>query len=126
MSNLLKVITILFFLFIVWIIFSADTGQANIFFDIVNTVPHGDKLGHFFLFGLLTLLLNLVLNFKSFRNWKMTPLGSILVFVFVTIEELSQAFFPNRTMDINDFIANVLGILVFTFMGYFLFKNRVI
>jgi VanZ family protein len=119
-----KRITIVFFIFILWIIFSADTGRQNIFFKFVNSIPNGDKLGHFFLFGVLTLSLNFALKFKAIKLWQKLPLGTVLVSVFVLLEELSQAFFPNRNLDIADLIADGLGILIFTFIGYYLFENK--
>ena len=126
MRKLLKVSTVVFLLFILWIIYSADAGKNTIFFDIVNTLPYGDKIGHFFLFGFLTLLLNLALNFKPVKLWQKLPLGTVLVSIFVLLEELSQVFFPNRTLDIADLIADGLGILIFTFIGYLLFENKIL
>lgn len=126
MSKLFKVIAAVSVLFVLWIIFSADLGLKNIFFDLTNAVPYGDKLGHFFLFGILTLTVNIALKYKRTKFWKKLPLGTLLVSIFVVIEELSQAFFPNRTLDITDLIADALGILVFTYISYLLFKNDVL
>ena len=123
MDKLMKGITIVFFLFIAWIIFSADTGRSNVFFEIVNEIPYGDKFGHFFLFGLLTFLLNVALRFK---RWKKLPLGTALVSVFVTLEELSQMFFSNRTMDWADLMADGFGIFFFTYIGFLFSKSRII
>ncbi|WP_340155518.1 VanZ family protein [uncultured Winogradskyella sp.] len=125
MSNWIKGITALFLLFIIWIIFSADTGGKNVFFDFVNRLPYGDKIGHFFLFGFFTLAVNSALRFKNFKYWEVLPLGTLLVAICVLIEELSQAFFPNRTLDISDLIADGLGILFFTFIGNLLNKKGV-
>ena len=124
MNKFLQGIAVAFLLFILWIIYAADTGKKSIFFEIVDMIPNGDKIGHFFLFGILTLLLNLALRFKRFRLWQKLPMGTVLVTVFVVLEELSQAFFPKRTMDITDLIADVLGILCFTLIGYLLFEKK--
>lgn len=131
MNKLFKGITIAFLLFIIWIIYSADTGANNIFFQFVNWLPFGDKIGHFFLFGLFTLAANVALKFKVLVNWNNIPVGTIIVSICVLIEELSQSFFPNRTLDITDLIADSLGILFFTFIGtvlnkkgYFRLKNK--
>lgn len=123
MIKFYKGVTIVFLLFIVWIIFSANTGRNNIFFDFVNWLPFGDKFGHFFLFGFLTLGVNFALKFKRFKYWKLLPLGTLLVAVFVVIEELSQAFFPNRTLDIIDLIADGFGIMFFTFIGNVIYNK---
>jgi hypothetical protein len=116
----LQGIAIAFILFVGWIIYSADVGNNTIFFDVVKAIPNGDKLGHFFLFGVFTLLVNLGLNFKT---WKGLPLGTVLVSIVIILEELSQAFFPNRTLDIVDLIADGLGVLAFTYLGYWLFEK---
>ncbi|NRD23420.1 VanZ family protein [Winogradskyella litoriviva] len=116
-------VTIVFLLFIIWIIFSANTGGNNIFFEFVNWLPFGDKIGHFFLFGCLTLGVNFAFNFKKFTFWEVLPLGTFLVSVFVLIEELSQGFLPNRTLDVADLLADGLGIVSFTFIGNVLSKK---
>jgi hypothetical protein len=126
MHRFFQGITAVFFLFILWIIFSADTGSHNIFFEFVNSISNGDKLGHFFLFGIFTLLLNLALRFKTIKVWQKLPFGTVLVSIFVLLEELSQAFFPNRTLDIADLTADGLGVLTFTFIGYYLFENKLL
>ncbi|WP_296383999.1 VanZ family protein [Winogradskyella sp.] len=124
MSKSLQGIVIAFFFFILWIIYSADTGKSNVFFDIVSIIPNGDKLGHFFLFGILALLINFALRFKSITIWQKLPLGTVLVSVFVILEELSQGFLPNCTIDIADLIADGLGVFIFTLIGYLLFENK--
>jgi len=124
MNKLFQGITVVFLLFILWIIYSANVGDNNIFFNLVSKIPYGDKVGHFFLFGILTLLLNIALKFKRFKLWPKLPFGTILVSVFVVLEELSQGFFPNRTLDITDLIADGIGITIFTYIGYLVFVNR--
>ncbi|BDY04651.1 VanZ family protein [Ferrimonas sp. YFM] len=109
---------------IAWVIYLADTGQSSIFFSLVRQLPYGDKLGHFALFGLLTLGLNLV---TGGRSWCCGPLnlywGATLVFVVAALEELSQAWFPNRTLDITDLMADVVGILVFSWLSRALLRR---
>lgn len=121
MKSLLKAIAIAFLLFTLWIIYAANTGKDNLFFDIVIRIPNGDKFGHFFLFGILTLLLNLALEFRSYQR---LPLGTVFVFVFVVLEEWSQYFLPDRSLDIVDLIANWLGVLIFTYISFLLYKNK--
>jgi VanZ family protein len=113
-----KLITIILFLFIGYIIYAADNGKSTIFFKLIDVLPFGDKIGHFFLFGLLTLLLNLALSFKSFKPLPILPLGSVIVSVLIIIEELSQVYFPNRTLDVKDLIADAFGVLIFTYIGF--------
>jgi VanZ family protein len=63
-----------------------------------------DKLGHFLMFGSLSLLA--VGFFGRARAFRVAcVLAAISAF-----EELSQAWFPARTLDVGDLAANLLGI----------------
>src|SRR6478736_7075733 len=99
----------LFFLFICWIVVQADRGADNFFIDHVRALPNGDKFGHVGLYGLLALLVDLALRQRRVSFFEM-PMGCALVLAFALIEELSQGFFPTRTVDIGDVIADCLGI----------------
>ncbi|MFT6868717.1 MAG: hypothetical protein ACJA08_003572 [Cyclobacteriaceae bacterium] len=48
----------------------ADLNKENLIMTIGNKVPSGDKIGHFFLFGLLAFFLKSALNFRpiEFKN----------------------------------------------------------
>ncbi|NRD21161.1 VanZ family protein [Winogradskyella eckloniae] len=117
MNTLFKAIALVFVLFICYIIYAANTGLDSIFFDVVNGLPFGDKMGHFFLFGVLTLLINFALKYKEFKLFIKLPIGTCIVAIVVLIEEISQGFIPNRTLDITDLLADVLGILLFSYLG---------
>ncbi len=110
-----------FFCFILWILYLANTGQQSLFFDLLLGVPYGDKISHLCLFGLLTLAANISFKFKTIQylNRRMY-LGTLLVTIFVIIEELSQYFIPSRTLDIYDFMADIIGIVIFTLISYWL------
>lgn len=99
---------------IVFIIVIANRGELNRYFGLLAWIPFGDKLGHFFLMGVLSLLVNLSLGSRRIQIgvWRVL-LGSIVVSILVTGEELSQAFLPYRTLSINDWLADMAGILVF-------------
>lgn len=114
LSKVISFLSILFFAFILWVIYLANTGQTSVFFHFVASIPYGDKLGHFCLFGLLTFGSNIVFKLKtvSVANVEIY-IGAILVLLFVTVEELSQYFIPNRTLDVSDYMANVVGIITF-------------
>ena len=60
----MKRLTILFALFIILVIILADLGMLDIL-GFVNRIPFGDKIGHFVLYGILTLLLDLT-SFSRF------------------------------------------------------------
>ncbi len=117
-------IVILFFTFIMWIIYLANTGQSSLFFDLSKSIPYGDKFGHFFLFGFLTLGVNMVLMFKHIKIGKFKIYtGTICVSLFVLTEELSQHFSVSRTLDINDIIADASGIFSITLIYSFISKK---
>ena len=59
----MKWLTVLFTLFIILIIVLADTGNLGIV-GFIYHIPYADKLGHFILYGILVLLINLTL-FRS-------------------------------------------------------------
>ncbi|ALO34530.1 trypsin [Colwellia sp. MT41] len=127
MSHLLKTLiplaAVAFFGFILWVIYLANTGQNSVFFQLVARIPYGDKFGHFFLFGLLTLATNIAFRFKSFPLFSRELfLGSILVFIFVVIEEFSQYFIPHRTFDLIDLSADFIGIAFFSVVTSYLNK----
>ncbi|WP_179007729.1 VanZ family protein [Winogradskyella forsetii] len=123
MNKVLKGITIALVIFIFWIINKANKGAPNVFIEFSNSIYYGDKIGHFFIYGILTLLANLVFKNRSVFSSQNVPLGSVLVSVFVLVEELSQIYFPKRNLDIIDLIADALGILCFTLIGNFLFNK---
>jgi len=109
---------LLFFLFILWIIVLADNGSHSILFKLVKTIPHGDKLGHIGLYGILTWLLNSALAFRTVqvKNYSL-QWGAIVVLSFALLEELSQSFFPNRTLDSVDALADIIGISLFSYLS---------
>lgn len=111
----------LFFAFLLWVIYLANTGADFILFDLIRTIPYGDKIGHFCLFGLLTLGVNTALKFNTL-NFIILRIyvGTLLVTIFVVGEELSQYFIPTRTLDAGDLLADAAGILVFTTASYLL------
>ncbi len=121
MSRAVSLITLSYGLFIGWVIYLANTGQSSLFFQLVRAIPYGDKLGHLFLFGFLTLGLNVALKYKMF-NLKQRGIycGSTIVGIVVLLEELSQYFLPSRTFDVIDLGADVAGILVFSVISYIL------
>jgi len=123
-KTLIPILSISFFGFILWIIYLANTGQNSVFFNFVASIPYGDKLGHFCLFGLLTLAANFTFKLRSFQLLSIDIyLGSILVLLFVVIEELSQYFIATRTLDVLDLSADFLGIIFFSISTTYLRKR---
>ncbi|MDC0661034.1 VanZ family protein [Marinobacter sp. SS21] len=110
-------LTLAFFVFLLWIIYLADTGSTALI-QLVSQVPHGDKLGHLLLYGLLTLLLNLALELRTVSLGRLRLyFGTVAVTLFALCEELTQAWLPHRTLDAQDLLADALGIAVFSLLS---------
>jgi VanZ family protein len=80
----------------------------------VRSVMHGDKIAHFFLFGALGFVLNLTVSYRTWR-WFGIPVyrGTALVLLFTIVEDFSQHFISHRNFDLQDLLADVLGLLFF-------------
>jgi VanZ family protein len=119
MSQGLRIaIAIVFFIFICWIIFTADMGQVNPHLQQVRKLPYGDKVGHFTLFGLLAFLVNLALNNKTVKILSFPVLlGSLLVGVFAILEEFTQIAFATRQFEFGDMFCDILGIAGFSWLS---------
>lgn len=114
----MKWITILFGLFIILIVILADLGKLGVL-SPVNSIPYGDKAGHFLLYGILALLLNLTFirsRPDSNPNWIVLRIAWILA-LLVGLEEVSQQFFASRTFSLIDLGASYLGVFVFSWLA---------
>ena len=116
----MKWLAIFFGLFIIAIVILADTRHLGSLYTIYN-FPFGDKVGHFFLFGLLSLVVNLsVLESESGLQpefQRKAVKTSLILALFVGLEEFSQRWFPARTSDLFDLSASYLGIAFFAFIA---------
>lgn len=113
-----------FFLFLLWVIYLANTGGNSLFFDLIRHVPYGDKLGHMGLFGFLTLVVVVGSRFRTFNIAAFhIYYGVAAVAIFVVAEELSQAFIPSRTFDFIDLAADFVGITGAAGFAYVLKKR---
>ena len=103
----------LFIIMFSLIIFIADSEDGMKIFSFVRNIPGGDKSGHFVVFALFAIVVNLFLDFRyvSIKKKKIL-LGSVIVFFIASIEELSQIWIPNRTFDLVDLFADSMGILL--------------
>jgi polysaccharide biosynthesis protein VpsQ len=111
----MKWLTLFFTLFILLIIILADQGRLGIL-RVLNQIPMGDKAGHFILYGILTLLLDLTL-IRALPNRSPTLIvlstGLVLALI-IGLEEYSQQFFPERTYDLVDLGFSYLGVIFFS------------
>jgi polysaccharide biosynthesis protein VpsQ len=123
--NKIRIATLVFFLFICFVIFSADTSRMPNWIALVYHFPNGDKVGHFVLYGIMAFLMNI-----SFPRWgwhmgKISlPGGGLFFAVFSILEEISQSFFASRNSSLLDVAFSLLGILVFSFLSYLWIKQR--
>lgn len=123
-NTLLQLLAILFTGFILFVIYSANTGADLVFFRMIKHLPFGDKIGHFGLIGMLTFLVNCAMKARTFSLGKFQLLlGSSVLFVLVTLEEFSQIWLDNRNFDLVDLSANYLGILVASSLVYWIYKK---
>jgi VanZ family protein len=114
----MKWLTILFALFIILIIVLADLGKLGIL-QTINRIPLGDKAGHFILYGILTLLINLTL-FRSIPFQSRTRIAVIIGLILallIGLEEFSQRNFPSRTFSLGDLTASYLGVIFFSWLA---------
>jgi VanZ family protein len=115
----MKWLAILFTVFILLIIVLANAGILSHYLILLHKFPFGDKLGHFLLYGILALLINLSL-FRSRplqdRRWIAVRLGLILA-LLIGLEEFSQQFFSKRSFDLVDLAFSYLGVASFSWLA---------
>jgi len=107
-----------FFIFISYIIFLADTANYNFAFRTIGHIPYGDKIMHALLYGMMAGLLNWGLRYRRCcRYGVFVPyLGSMAVLFFAAAEEVTQYWIPSRTFDLGDLAADLLGVLLVSFL----------
>ena len=107
--HLPKAVFLLFFTFICYIIYSADTNNGFWLMKVAEKIKYGDKIGHLVLYGLLGMFLNIALRNRMIHNTKL-PLGSVIVLIFAIAEEFTQLAFETRTFDYIDMLCDVIGL----------------
>ena len=114
----IKWAAILFALFIILIIVLADLGRLGIL-AFLNRIPFGDKAGHFLLYGILVLLINLSLfrALPSQSRIRITLISGIVLTVLIGLEEFSQQFFARRSFDLVDLTFSYLGVIFFSWLA---------
>jgi len=118
-NNLRILLPLSFFIFILFIIYLADTADYNFAFRVIGHIPNGDKLMHGLIYGVMAFLLNYGLNYKSckFFGFNM-QIGALIVLTFAGLEEISQYLLPSRTCDIFDFVADMVGVVLFSLFHF--------
>lgn len=101
-----------------FIIYLADHGLLRPIYKFIGVYPGSDKIGHFVLIGASAGLLNLALGLHTVRwlgrDWL---LGSVIIVVFCTLEEISQHWLPARSFDLLDLAGDYAGIFCFGWLA---------
>jgi len=115
----MKWLAILFSLFILLIIVLADVGILARYLNFLQSFPFGDKLGHFILYGILTLLIDLSLfRSRPHQDRKSIAVKSGLILaLLIGLEEVSQQFFARRSFDLLDLTFSYLGLVSFSWLA---------
>ena len=107
-----------FFTFYLLIIYSHKESSSISF-------PFLDKVVHFILFFIQSILITNTLYEYSDRNNRIILIASIiLLLLFGLIIEIQQIYLPYRTFEIMDLIANFVGVLFGSFVVIYFRKNK--
>ncbi len=81
---------------------------------VVYEYHYGDKAGHFLLFGLLTFMVDMTALrlFPNEGRLRVMLRSTLLVMVYMALDEFSQNFFPSRDPDILDLLSGYAGVAV--------------
>jgi VanZ family protein len=120
MKKWLLLVTLLFSLLIVAIVIGANMDLLPFRVRQIYDFPGGDKLGHFILFGILSLLLNksALSLFTNQSPVRLILTVSLLLSIAIGLEEWSQSLFPTRTMSLTDLMASYTGVAAFALLAY--------
>jgi VanZ family protein len=114
----MKWLTLLFALFVILIIILADTGNLGVVYCITR-LPYADKAGHFLLYGILALLIDLSL-FRALpvqNRQRVAVTSGLVLALLIGLEEFSQQYFADRTFSLMDLGASYLGVLSFSWLA---------
>ena len=103
-------------------IYYRNNGIHSEFSKTIELIPYADKVGHFFIFGVLTLLALLATNYHRIRikpNTYLYTMSVVLLFAAI-IEECSQLLIPSRAFEFADLFANVGGVVIFTYFAKYM------
>jgi VanZ family protein len=115
----MKWLATLFTIFILLVIILADAGVLAHYVGFIYAFPFGDKAGHFILYGILTLLIDLAL-FRARPNQsrrRLAVMCGLVLALLIGLEELSQQHFSSRTFDLVDLTFSYLGVIFFSWVA---------
>jgi len=112
MYRVLAVAAVAMLLFVMWASHQATIGSNNIFIQLVSVLPYGDKVSHFVLFGLLSLVAIGATRFRGIRFFGFKLYWAVFVVsVYAVADELLQYYSPRRTLDGYDVVFGLLGVV---------------
>ncbi len=127
MPKRIKILTAVYILILAGIVALVNDKSTQYLLRFSGGIPYFDKIAHFLLMGGFSFLVNLVLKARFASIGKIRYLmGSMIVFLIVTVEELSQIFVSGRTFDIGDLAADYLGIVIFGELARFTYQKYLI
>lgn len=127
MPKRIKILTAVYILILAGIVALVNDKSTQYLLRFSGGIPYFDKIAHFLLMGGFSFLVNLVLKARFASIGKIRYLmGSMIVFLIVTVEELSQIFVSGRTVDIGDLAADYLGIVIFGELARFTYQKYLI
>jgi VanZ family protein len=114
-------LAILFGLLLLAIVVAADTSNLGPFYRVYD-FSYGDKVGHFVLFGSLSLLSCLALiRLVPHRSPAQVAVAvAVLIATMAGMEEFSQLWIATRKPDALDLLAGYAGIGAFAFVAVWL------
>lgn len=84
----------------------------------ISQFPYYDTILHFLLLGIAAFLSHLAWNKRKIHVGNIAlPLAPIIVVLFCVVDEVVQLFVPYRSFDVVDLIADLCGILLFTWLA---------
>lgn len=108
------------------IVLIADLGLGGKTLAFLYALPYGDKIGHFTLFGILSLLVSLGYPTERTRVWLLPILkSSLILLALITFEEITQIPLVNRNFSLLDLSADFAGVYLFGELGAYLRRIRV-
>lgn len=116
-TRLLAGTTALFVVAFAFIIVSADARQMPAFIKALYAFPGGDKVGHVVMMGALSLLVNATVASRGGNVRRRMLIATLILTVFVALEEVSQHFSAGRTMALDDFACSLIGLWLVGFGG---------
>lgn len=127
-SSKIKILTVIYIFVIIGIVVIANVKSTQYLLRVGSGgIPYFDKLGHFFLMGIFSFLVNLTLRARTILLWKFRYLlGSLIVLIVVSIEEFSQIFVSGRAFDLGDLVADFFGIMLFGELARFIYGRYLV